>query len=60
MGNVSSFNGGLGFLLPNGTMVGNTAVRNVGFGISATCPAVMVDNIVISNSGGVIQTNAPG
>jgi hypothetical protein len=59
-GNVSSFNGGLGFLLPNGTMIGNTAVRNVGFGISATCPAVMVDNIVVSNAEGTIQTNGAG
>jgi hypothetical protein len=60
MGNISSFNGGVGFLLPNGTMIGNSAVRNGGFGISATCPAVMVDNIVIGNTGGIIQTNLSG
>jgi len=55
-GNIASFNGSHGIRAPNGTVTGNTAVRNVLFGISATCPSSIVGNTVVSNTQGSIQT----
>jgi hypothetical protein len=58
-GNISSFNGGRGMLVPNGTATGNTVVRNNSFGISTTCPSTIVGNTIVSN-GGTIETNRDG
>jgi hypothetical protein len=54
-GNIASFNGSHGILAPNGTVTGNTMVRNVRFGVSATCPSVIADNTIVSNTQGSIQ-----
>jgi hypothetical protein len=58
--NIASFNGQHGILSQNATVIGNTAVRNVEFGISAICPSSIVNNTVVSNTLGSISTNAPG
>jgi hypothetical protein len=60
IGNIASFNGSNGISSPNGTVTGNTAVRNVSFGISATCPSSIVGNTVVSNTLGSINTNGAG
>lgn len=61
-GNIASFNGRNGIVAPNGVVNSNTAVRNVGFGVSALCPATIIGNSIINNQGGSIQTtnSAPG
>jgi hypothetical protein len=59
-GNIASFNGSHGILSPNGTVSGNTAVRNVAFGISATCPSSIAGNTFVANSGGTINTSGAG
>jgi len=59
-GNISSFNGKNGILSPNGSVTGNTVVRNVAFGISATCPSSIIGNTSVSNTGGTINTNGAG
>ena len=59
-GNIASFNGSHGILSPNGTVSGNTAVRNAAFGISATCPSSIAGNTFVSNSGGTINTSGAG
>jgi hypothetical protein len=59
-GNIASFNGLQGILSPNGTVTGNTTVRNLAFGISATCPSIIVGNTVVSNTGETIATNGAG
>jgi len=56
VGNVSSFNGGHGILAPNATVVNNTIVRNVQFGVSATCPSAISGNTIVGNTGGSITT----
>jgi hypothetical protein len=60
IGNVASFNGHNGILAPNGTVTGNTVVRNVSFGISATCPSSIVANTVVGNTAGSIDTSRDG
>jgi hypothetical protein len=60
IGNVASFNGRNGILAPNGTVTGNTVVRNVAFGISATCPSSIVANTVVGNTAGSIDTSRDG
>lgn len=60
IGNISSFNGHQGITAPNATVTGNTAVRNVAFGISATCPSSIVGNTIVSNTLGSITTNGTG
>jgi autotransporter translocation and assembly factor TamB len=60
IGNVASFNGRNGILAPNGTVTGNTVVRNVSFGISATCPSSIVANTVVGNTAGSIDTSRDG
>jgi hypothetical protein len=59
-GNIASFNGTNGILAPNGTVAHNTVVRNASFGISATCPSSIIENTVVSNTLGSIQTNPAG
>jgi hypothetical protein len=59
-GNVSSFNGSQGILAPNAAVTGNIVVRNVAFGVSATCPSSIVGNTIVSNQLGSITTNLPG
>lgn len=56
-GNISSFNGGRGMSVPNGTATGNTLVRNTSFGISTTCPSVIVGNTIVNNTAGTIDIN---
>lgn len=58
-GNIASFNGSVGMSVPNGTATGNTMVRNVSFGLSATCPSTIIGNTIVSN-GGTIETNRDG
>ena len=58
--NISSFNGSHGISAPNGTVVNNTFVRNVEFGISALCPSVIANNTVVSNTAGSITTSLTG
>jgi hypothetical protein len=57
IGDVSSFNGGVGILSQNGTVTGNTITLNTGAGVSAICPSSIVNNTVVQNKGGSI--NAP-
>jgi len=59
-GNIASFNGGRGMLVPNGTAANNTIVRNNSFGISTTCPSSIVGNTIVSNLLGTIDTNRDG
>jgi hypothetical protein len=60
IGNISSFNGGNGMSVPNGTVTGNTIVRNNLVGITSTCPSSIAGNTIVSNVGGSIQTNGQG
>jgi hypothetical protein len=59
-GNIASFNGDHGISAPNGTVINNTAVRNVSFGISAVCPSSIVDNTIVSNALGSITSQGVG
>jgi len=59
-GNIASFNGTQGIRAPNGTVIGNTTVRNAGFGISALCPSVLANNTSVSNTAGAIDTSPTG
>jgi hypothetical protein len=59
-GNVASFNGSHGISSPNATVTANTAVRNVGFGISAVCQSTIISNTIVSNTAGSITTNGAG
>jgi hypothetical protein len=59
-GNISSFNGGNGISAPNGTVIGNTMVRNNSFGLTSLCPSSIINNTIVSNAGGTIQTMADG
>ena len=52
IGNRSTFNGGAGLTIFTGTAANNTVTNNGGFGIDATCPAVLTANVSIANSGG--------
>jgi hypothetical protein len=54
-GNIASFNGRNGILAPNASVTGNTIVRNTLFGVSATCPSVIANNTIVSNTQGSIQ-----
>lgn len=55
IGDVASFNGGLGMSLPNGSAFNNTIVRNGSFGITTICPSVISGNTIVSDTGGTIQ-----
>jgi parallel beta-helix repeat protein len=58
IGNIASFNSGNGMVVPNGTVTGNTLVRNSLFGVSTTCPSTIIGNTIVSNTlGSIKQTN---
>jgi hypothetical protein len=59
-GDIASFNGGFGIQSPNGTVTNSTIVRNTLFGITAVCPSSIVNNTVVSNGAGTINTTGAG
>jgi hypothetical protein len=57
IGDFANFNGGRGFVPQNGSLIDSTATRNTGFGVAAICPSSIVNNTIVSNTGGSISTN---
>ncbi|WP_321472281.1 right-handed parallel beta-helix repeat-containing protein [uncultured Paludibaculum sp.] len=60
IGNISSFNTGVGISVPNGSASNNTMVRNQSFGLTSICPSSIVGNTIVGNDGGSIQTSRDG
>lgn len=54
-GNAAEANGADGITMTNATLNGNTANNNKGFGISATCPGVIVSNTTMGNQSGSLR-----
>jgi hypothetical protein len=59
-GNSSSQNGGDGITTTKGTLRGNSATLNKGFGMSVTCPASVVGNVALDNTLGNLRLLGAG
>jgi hypothetical protein len=61
IGNVSSFNGGRGMNVPNGSVTGNSLVKNGGVQLQAVCPSSIIGNMLVSSDATpTIQTTQNG